>query len=392
MYKKATADIPLFATENEFHTLLAIHNEIKKGVYKMFPYIKEQIIETLFSILSSQALLYDQIIRKSVLLQGSMTKQTQITKLVEGNKAQFEKKIQEHLNSFNTSCEYRLSDTKTGTQEGKLTNQSKEDSIVMDQESIFAKLKKKIKLGKNNQHIRTNSAGITFNQFETEEIKKKPKTKHPPLTEKKESKLLKPRQSNANKKHIVFSKEKQIYKYKNINLHLDKDNYRSNTQDSFYPYQQNRKAPFSQTKYPCLTERKNSDKDFLDRDVKLYPLLSYQSFPINKDHRLKRIGSKPTKYTKYLLKKYHDVVDSYEKFETEEDEILRQNLFHSQIISRTDFNKKTNEMQNSTQSFIITDYNKSKNKPKSKSKSKSKNRNASCGNKLKPKIISNAWK
>lgn len=390
MYKKSTADAPLFATENEFHTLLSIHNEIKKGIYKMFPYIKEQIIETLFSILSSQALLYDQIIRKSILLQGSITKQTQITKLVQGNKILFEKKIQEHLNSFNTNYESPSIETKNGpissltSQENKLVNQSQEDSILMEQESIFAKLKKKIKIAKTNQHIRTNSTGNPFNQLEAEELKKSSKNKQIQQTEKKDSRAYKPKELNSNKKHIAFSKEKQIYKYPNINLHLDKDNYRSNTQESFYAFKQEKKTELSRKN--CLTERKFSDIDL--PDARFYPLQSYQSFPNTKSRKLKRMSSKPTKFTKYLLKKYHDVVDSYEKFETEEDD-FRQNQYHSQIISRTDFNRKTSEFQNSSQSFIITDYDKSKNK------SKPKNRNASCGNKPNQKIIKNsyyAWK
>lgn len=365
--KKPKPDISIFATENEFHTLLTIHNETKKRIFQLFPHIKNQIIDTLFSILSSQALLYDQIIRKSALLQGSVTKQSQIAKLVQENKNSFENKIHSHLNSLGLPFNQPLNEVKQGHEQeireieteaclitntkSNIGNISADDSLRVEQESIISRIKRKMKMEKP-QHIRTNSCYLTTNLFEQEEMK----------TNEKEEKL----------KAIIYQKEKLLPKYRKIKLQFEKNNNSIwPTQHNFYQNKQNaHSALLSLTQLRCLTERKSLEKESeIDKKPHVSNiLLSYQSFPKNKGKEYQRIGSKPSKYAKHLLKKYQDIVDSYEKIEIDEDDDLKkQNLFQGKLITQNDINKREEINDKSTKSFAIDIHNSSGKKRRLKS-------------------------
>lgn len=359
--KKVKAQISLFPTESEFHTLLTIHNEIKKKIIKLFPHINNQVIDTLFSILSSQALLYDQIIRKATLLQGSVTKQSQITKLVQGNRISFENKIHDHLNTLSLSFKQlfiEAKEEKEGMKEEKETeaylntntksnigNVSINDSLQIEQESIIARIKKKMKM-ERPQHIRTNSCFLTTNMFEQEERKINTKVEKV--------------------KQILYQTENLIPKYQKIKLQLNKKNKTiCPTQHTFYQNKQNaHSALLSLTQLRCLTERNSTEKEVevevvvgKKQNVNVSKeLLSYQSFPKTEEIECNRVSSNPSKYAKQLLKKYQDIVDSYEKIETDEDDIIRQNEFRSKLVSKNDIRTATEDNKKSTKSFTIIDY------------------------------------
>lgn len=325
--KKNKVEPCIFSTENEFKSLLQIHKEIKYIIAQRFPFLNQKIIDNLFVILSSHALLYDQIIRKGVNQQDSLIKQNSIGKLIQNNRNNFEKQILQHLTSSTTNFQTLLSQSKPDgftIINTSINNKSEsvDDSLRNEQESIITRIKRKMKIEKNTGHIRTNSVCLSPGVLKHEEQKRIKveniiNLKH--IDNKQHDKTnnnirVKPANNSVSNKKEKETKRK---------IRLEKNNPISNTQNNFEPFKKVAQTPVVNTQYLHTvsvvheTESRNN-KDKMNNYTSSI-VLNYKAGDIDIEKDIKSGVSKPSVNAKNLTKKYYDIVNTYEKLNSDED-------------------------------------------------------------------------
>lgn len=323
--KKNKAEGLILSTENEFKSLLQIHNEIKYIIAQVFPFLNQKVIDNLFTILSNQALLYDQILRRGISQNDSLMKQTSMGKLIQTNRNNLEKSIFQHLAVLTTNFLTPLSQSK---QDGftivnaSISNKSEtvDDSLRNEQESIITRIKRKMKIEKTN-HVRTNSvclSPVVHKQDDMKQCKANNNinnNKHDRNNDK--STIIKP-------KPIITSVSNKKERETKRKIILKKKNPKSNTQNQFEPVKNPTQAPiinyqFLQTvSAPNESEsRNNKDKNQSNNTNIVLNYRALGGIDVEKD--IKSGVSKPSVNAMNLTKKYYDIVSTYEKLNSDDD-------------------------------------------------------------------------
>lgn len=308
--KKQKCVSQAFSTENEFMLLLQIHNEIKYMMTKNYSHLKPKLIDSLFTILSSQALLYDQILRKGITHHDSLIKQSHMGKLLQGNKNTLVKNINELFNSLSTNFYAPLKESKSETFSilSTLKNTSflsPDDSLLnLEQESMITRIKRKMKIENNSNHVRTNSICVSSNIMDLEGTRKQKLEKDKQTINTSCSGTSEQRKPNDNSKRMEKKRNSISHTQSNL-INTSSMNTKTqsnlNTITHYYPYN--------------TISGLNDEKETREKAPRI--VLSCQAFPELEENN--KDNAKPSHYAKKLLKKYQDIVGAFEKIDSDEE-------------------------------------------------------------------------
>lgn len=298
-FSKPNADIFSNYNEPDLRMLFPILEEIKDKQYKTLPKKKLDNLDTLFDIITHVSLLHNQIFH---IAYTDITK-NQIAYILQLNRFNLEKSITDFFNSKQTIEIGNEIHSQQNNQSNK--NTSLENSGKKEKEIIFTKLNKDNHLN-IKQYVCVNSTMRCNSQINIKKLNDyshntsqhntitSPSNMTPNKNDKTKQKAFKPMCPLSEKKaqcnHLLESNKKMpnktIYSKTLGNFNNTKKKYQRKSLDL------------------KIEPPKKKAKLYMNCN-------SYQSFEKKKDQIEYRDIAKPSNYTKYLLQKYRDVVETY---------------------------------------------------------------------------------